>query len=118
MSEVFRPVAGGGWGGLGETLLNSRGNGLLVVARVAHVPHQVQLSSLNVWEPEAGGGSAPPVVCSALFMTFQLSLVNHCIFVLQVKSDVRRLKGIPALVSMLDNPNKEVSLLIFLHDTR
>lgn len=28
----------------------------------------------------------------------------------QVKSDVRRLKGIPALVSMLDNPNREVSL--------
>uniref|UniRef100_A0A7N8YHN8 Catenin (cadherin-associated protein), delta 1 n=1 Tax=Mastacembelus armatus TaxID=205130 RepID=A0A7N8YHN8_9TELE len=26
----------------------------------------------------------------------------------KVKSDVRRLKGIPALVSMLDNPNKEV----------
>lgn len=26
----------------------------------------------------------------------------------QVKSDVRRLKGIPALVSMLDNPKKEV----------
>lgn len=35
------------------------------------------------------------------------------VFVLQVKSEVRRLKGIPALVSMLDNPNKEVSLLIF-----
>lgn len=29
---------------------------------------------------------------------------------LQVKSDVRRLKGIPALVSMLDNPNREVRL--------
>lgn len=41
--------------------------------------------------------------------------VDHCtfIFVFQVKSDVRRLKGIPALVSMLDIPNKEVSLLIF-----
>ncbi len=27
---------------------------------------------------------------------------------LQVKSEVRRMKGIPALVSMLDNPKKEV----------
>lgn len=34
-------------------------------------------------------------------------------FALQVKSDVRRLKGIPALVSMLDNPNREVGLLTF-----
>lgn len=32
-------------------------------------------------------------------------------FVFQVKSEVRRLKGIPALVSMLDNPNKEVCVL-------
>lgn len=42
-------------------------------------------------------------------------VLNCCtfIFVFQVKSDVRRMKGIPALVSMLDNPNKEVSLLIF-----
>lgn len=34
-------------------------------------------------------------------------------FYFQVKSDVRRLKGIPALVSMLDNPHREVSLLFF-----
>lgn len=48
-------------------------------------------------------------------MAFWFLFVNHCafVFVVQVKSDVRRLKGIPALVSMLDNPNKEVSLLIF-----
>lgn len=35
------------------------------------------------------------------------------VLVYQVKSDVRRMKGIPALVSMLDNPNKEVSLMFF-----
>lgn len=48
-------------------------------------------------------------------MAFCFLFVNHCavVFVVQVKADVRRLKGIPALVSMLDNPNKEVSLLIF-----
>lgn len=34
-------------------------------------------------------------------------------FVFQVKSDVRRLKGIPALVSMLDIPNKEVCFCLF-----
>lgn len=34
-------------------------------------------------------------------------------FVFQVKSDVRRLKGIPALVSMLDIPNKEVRFCLF-----
>lgn len=40
---------------------------------------------------------------------------SHCVlfFDLQVKSDVRRMKGIPALVSMLDNPHREVSLLFF-----
>lgn len=31
---------------------------------------------------------------------------------LQVKTDVRRLKGIPALVSMLDHPNREVSVYL------
>lgn len=36
--------------------------------------------------------------------------------IFQVKSDVRRMKGIPALVSMLDNPNKEVSLLFLSMD--
>lgn len=35
----------------------------------------------------------------------KLGLLCLC---LQVKSDVRRMKGIPALVSMLDNPKKEV----------
>lgn len=42
-----------------------------------------------------------------------LYVIVSFILAYQVKSDVRRLKGIPALVSMLDNPNKEVSLLIF-----
>ena len=39
-------------------------------------------------------------------------LANIHPFYLQVKSDVRRLKGIPSLVSMLDIPNREVSLLL------
>uniref|UniRef100_A0A3Q2C6I2 Catenin (cadherin-associated protein), delta 1 n=1 Tax=Cyprinodon variegatus TaxID=28743 RepID=A0A3Q2C6I2_CYPVA len=34
-----------------------------------------------------------------------------------VKSDVRRLKGIPALVSMLDNPNREVLYNISYNDS-
>lgn len=45
------------------------------------------------------------------FICFYIDLF---LFAIQVKSDVRRLKGIPALVSMLDNPNREVGLLIFL----
>lgn len=54
--------------------------------------------------------------CFAWFLFNNITNAHsHCIppFDLQVKSDVRRLKGIPALVSMLDNPHREVSLLFF-----
>uniref|UniRef100_A0A4W6EJI5 Catenin delta 1 n=1 Tax=Lates calcarifer TaxID=8187 RepID=A0A4W6EJI5_LATCA len=55
--------------------------------------------------PGPGGWRQPELPEVIAMLNYRLDPVKSNA---AVKSDVRRLKGIPALVSMLDNPNKEV----------
>ncbi|KAM4750078.1 catenin delta-1 isoform 2-T3 [Anableps anableps] len=67
--------------------------------------------------PPAGGWRQPELPEVIAMLNYRLdpvrsnaaAFLQHLTFKNdKVKSDVRRLKGIPALVSMLDNPNREV----------